>query len=232
MLPDMPQAKDRLAIVIPTLDETKSIAATLRAAFLEASQVVISDGGSRDDTVEQAVALGARAVSGPPGRGGQLNRGAAASDREAILFLHADTRLPAGAAERVLERIDAGAEGGAFLLRFDAPGWSYRFGERVVNARTRRFGWALGDQAHFVRRDVFEELGGYPDWPILEDVDFIRRLARRGKLGIVEATVVTDARRFEARGKARTVAVNWLIWTLFASGVSPHRLARLYRHVR
>ncbi len=82
------------------------------------------------------------------------------------------------------------------------------------------------------RRDVFEELGGYPDWPILEDVDFIRRLARRGKLGIVEATVVTDARRFEARGKVRTVAVNWLIWTLFASGVSPHRLARLYRHVR
>ncbi len=194
--------------------------------------VVTADATTLDSALEPWRGIGAVVLKSDSPRGARLREAARESAADALLFLHADTRLPAGAAERVLERIDAGAEGGAFLLRFDAPGWPYRFGERMVNARTRRFGWALGDQAHFVRRDVFEELGGYPDWPILEDVDFIRRLARRGKLGIVEATVVTDARRFEARGKARTVAVNWLIWTLFASGVSPHRLARLYRHVR
>lgn len=232
MLPDMPAARDRVAIVIPTLDESRTLDGTLRAAFLESSEVVISDGGSRDDTVAKATALGARVVSGPPGRGGQLNRGAGATEREVLLFLHADTRLPERAAARLVERIDGGLEGGAFLIRFDAAGLLYRFGERVVNARTRRFGWALGDQAHFVRRDVFEAMGGYRDWPILEDVDFIRRLGRRRRLGIVEAAVVTDARRFETRGKLRTVAVNWLIWALFAAGASPHRLARLYRHVR
>lgn len=225
----------RLAIVIPTLDEEGALRRNLPLAQAHADEVVVSDGGSSDRTIEVARELGARAVSGPACRGAQLNRGAEETDADVLLFLHADTVLPRDAGRRVREAVAAGAPGGAFLIRFDGDGFVYRLGGRVVNLRTQLAFTPLGDQAQFVTRAAFRELGGFREWPILEDLDFAKRMRRRWgrrRLAVIEEPVVTSARRFEKQGPARTVARNWLIWVLFALGASPQRLARLYRDVR
>jgi rSAM/selenodomain-associated transferase 2 len=223
----------RLAIVVPALNEEDTLRRNLPAALESADEVVVSDGGSRDGTVEVARRLGARVVSGPPGRGGQLNRGAAAAEAaDVLLFLHADTTLPACGAEAAREAIAKGAKSGAFFVRFDVDRRTQRLGAWLINRRTRALGLPLGDQAQFVRREVFERLGGFRDWPILEDLDFAMRLRRLGSMALIETPVTTGARRFVEQGTPRTVAINWLIWILFFLGVSPHRLARLYRQIR
>src|ERR1700687_2943908 len=254
----------RVAIVVPTLHEESTISRTLPAAqaalaalaaqqpLTAGSELVVSDGGSRDRTVAVARALGARVVEGPAGRGGQLNRGAAATTAEILLFLHADTTLPAGALQAIRAAIggddagDVGAattaptaataghavSGGAFLVRFDEGGPLLRLGAWLINQRTRATRLPLGDQAHFVTRAAFAELGGYRDWPILEDLDFAWRLRRHGRTVILRQRVTTGARRFVELGVARTVATHWLIWLLFVAGVSPRRLARFYGPVR
>jgi rSAM/selenodomain-associated transferase 2 len=221
-----------LAIVVPTLDEGEALHRTLSQALAVADEVVVSDGGSRDRTLEIAQQLGARVVSGPPGRGGQLNRGAAATRSDVLLFLHADTVLPAGAREAVLRAVAEGAAGGAFLVRFDVDRPLQRLGARLINLRTRWIRLPLGDQAQFAGRTAFEQLGGFREWPILEDLDFALRLRRTRRMTILPGPVTTAARRFLVQGTVRTVATNWLIWLLFFCGVSPHRLARLYRHIR
>lgn len=222
----------RLAIVIPTLDEETALSERLADARRHADDLVVSDGGSTDRTVQIAEDAGARVVSGPPGRGGQLNRGAAAADGDVLLFLHADTRLPEGAAEAVRAAIRDGAVAGGFLLRFDDERPRMRLAATLINWRTRLTRTPLGDQAQFARREVFERLGGFREWPILEDLDLARRLRREGRMALLERPVETAARRFLQQGAVRTVARNWTIWFLYLLGVSPHRLARLYRHVR
>ena len=222
----------RLAIVVPTLNEEAALRRHLPAASALAEQVVVSDGGSTDGTLAVARELGARIVTGPPGRGGQLMRGAEATDAPLLLFLHADTLLPPDAAQRIREAVACGAVGGGFLVRFDVDRSLLRLGERLINARTRLTRWPLGDQAQFVTREAFHALGGYRDWPILEDLDFAMRLRRRGRTVLITSPVTTAARRFVEQGIARTISTNWLIWLLFFCGVSPHRLARLYRQIR
>jgi uncharacterized protein len=222
----------RLAIVMPALDEAESLRRTLPAALAAADEVVVTDGGSTDGTPEVAHALGARVVCGPPGRGGQLTRGAAAADADILLFLHADTVLPEGACAAVRAAIAGGAVGGAFRVRFDSDHSLLELGARLINWRTRLTGLPLGDQAQFVRCDVFRKMEGYRDWPILEDLDFALRLKKEGRRVLLEERVTTAARRFVEQGIARTVATNWLIWLLFLLGVPPQRLAALYRHIR
>jgi rSAM/selenodomain-associated transferase 2 len=221
-----------LAVLIPALDEEETLRRNLPAALAATDEVVVSDGGSRDATARVARELGARVVSGPPGRGPQLNRAAAATGADVLLVLHADTVLPPGAIEAVRTAVAAGAVGGGFLVRFDAEGLVYRLGERVANLRARVTRAPLGDHGQFVTRAAFEELGGFREWPLLEDLDFIRRLGRRGRVAVLPLRVTTSARRFEAGGPLRTVLRNWWIWVLYALGVSPHRLARLYGNVR
>lgn len=222
----------RTAIVIPTLDEAPSLAACLAAARDGSDEIVVADGGSADGTRELAASLGARVVTSPPGRGVQLNRGAAAADAELLLFLHADTVLGSGAVAAARSAVRSGAVGGGFRVRFDSPRQVFRLGERIVDLRTRATRLPLGDQAQFATRDAFAALGGFREWPILEDLDFALRLRHHGRVAILGPPVVTAARRFVQRGIARTVATNWLIWALYAGGVPPARLARLYRHVR
>jgi uncharacterized protein len=222
----------RLAIVVPTLNEEASLRRHLPAALDAADQVVVSDGGSTDGTLTVARELGAIIVTGPPGRGGQLTRGAEATDAPLLLFLHADTLLPPDGVCRIREAVAGGAVGGGFLVRFDVDRSVLRLGERLINARTRWTGWPLGDQAQFVTREAFRRLGGYRDWPILEDLDFVMRLRCLGRTVLIPSPVTTAARRFQEQGIARTVSTNWLIWLLFFCGVSPHRLARLYKNIR
>ncbi len=219
----------RLAIVVPTLDEEQALSRCLPAALAATPEVVVSDGGSRDGTVALARRLGARVLVGPAGRGGQLDRGAAAAAGELLVFLHADTVLPAEAPRLLEEAAAGGCVGGGFRLAFDVAGPALRLGERWINLRTRFTRCPLGDQAQFATRAAFEAVGGFPDWPILEDLHFMRALKRHGRIAILPAAAVTSSRRFVELGWPRTVATNWLIWALYFGGVSPHRLARLYR---
>ncbi len=222
----------RLAIVIPTLNEERNLAGLLPEALALADEVWVSDGGSRDATVAVAEEHGARVVTGSPGRGMQLNRGSRAARSEILLFLHADTHLPQAAASLVRGAVTAGAVGGGFRVRYDDERAVLRLGNRLINLRSRLTGCPLGDQAQFATRAAFEVLGGFREWPILEDLDFARRLKRHGKTVILSEPVVTSARRALDQGVVKSVATNYLIWTLFFLGVSPHRLARLYRNIR
>jgi rSAM/selenodomain-associated transferase 2 len=222
-------ASPRIAVVIPTLDEEKALRRSLQPLSACADEIVVSDGGSTDRTAAIATQLGARVVSSPPGRGIQLNTGAAACNADAFLFLHADTVLPGGQAlDNVRTALRRGHVGGGFQIRFDSPRAVFRFGSAMVNIRTRVTRAPLGDQAQFVSREAFETIGGYQDWPILEDLDFIRRLRRHGKLAILTPVLSTSARRFERYGPVRTLVNNWLIFTLFSLGVSPQKLHQLY----
>lgn len=217
---------------MPTLDEAPTLQEHLPAALEAADEVVVSDGGSRDGTVEVGRKLGATVVTGRPGRGGQLNRGARAATGDVLLFLHADTLLPSKAAERIRDAVAGGAVGGAFHVRFLEDRPILRLGARLINLRTRLLEVPLGDQGQFVTRRAFDALDGFRDWPILEDLDFIRRLKRHGRIAILRDRIATSGRRFLNRGVVRTVTTNWIIWALFFLGVSPHRLSRWYGHIR
>lgn len=220
-------------MIIPTLNEESNLRSLLPQTLAQADEVVVSDGGSKDATIASARELGARVIEGAAGRGNQLNRGARAAQGEILLFLHADTRLPEGWCAAVRETIAGGASGGAFLLGFDTDRRLLRLGAGLINLRTRLTQIPLGDHAQFVTREAFEELGGFRDWPILEDLEFAKRLKRRGEpMVILPARVVTAARRFTEQGVVRTVVNNWWIWLSFAAGASPHRLARRYRPTR
>lgn len=224
----------RLLIVIPTLDEARSLEALLPTVLGLADEVCVTDGGSRDGTAEIARRLGARVVEGPPGRGRQLAAGARDGfpgdplAGDVLLFLHADTLLPTDARAAIAAAIAGGALGGAFRVRFSGDRRLLRFGARLANLRAALTRIPLGDHALFIRRDVYQELGGYREWPLLEDVDLARRLARRGPTVLLAAEVVTSARRFDKLGVLRTVLTNQLIFLLYLVGVPPARLARLY----
>lgn len=219
----------RLSIIIPTLNEKDALARHLPALLEQHQDVWISDGGSDDGGGEWARRQGAGVVHGEAQRGGQLNRGAARADGDVFLFLHADTQLPDAAAERIEQYLEEGFVGGGFHLRFDEERPILRLASRLINVRSRWSRCPLGDQAQFVRREVFEDLGGYRPWPILEDLDFARRLKRRGPTALVEAPVITSARRYLRQGVGRQLLTNWLIFGLYFAGVSPLKLAKLYR---
>ncbi len=232
MLAFVPPMSLRISAVVPALDEEHEIVATLAALATVADEVVVADGGSSDRTRELARGAGARLVEGARGRAAQMNAGARATSGGLLLFVHADTRLAPGSRRALEDACGAGAVGGAFRIRFDAPGALYRLGGTVASWRSRLTGLAFGDQAQFVRRETFEALGGFRDWPILEDLDLARRLRRAGRVAILAPAVVTSARRFQRRGPVRTVLANWRILALHACGVAPERLAHRYRDER
>jgi rSAM/selenodomain-associated transferase 2 len=217
-----------VSVIIPALDEEERIGATIDAAFAAgAAEVIVADGGSRDGTIAIAAACGARIVTGECVRARQLNRGARDAQHDALLFLHADTLLPAVAADAVTRALDSGAVFGGFRIAFLEPG--LRRVAFMINLRTRITRAPWGDQAQFARRDAFLGAGGYADLPIMEDYELARRMKRAGRVDVLPLTVETSGRRFVRKGVLRTTALNWLIITSFHLGVSPERLARWYR---
>ena len=221
----------RVAAVLPTLNEEASLPRTLEHARLESDLVVVADGGSSDSTVAIAYGAGAMVGVSPPGRGCQLNAGARAAiavGASVLLFVHADTMLPAGARGAIERAVESGAVGGGFAVRFDDKRRIFALGSRIVNLRTRLLRAPLGDQAQFATSEAFLALGGFREWPILEDLDFVRRLRRRGRVAVLRLPATTAVRRFVEGGIARTIAINWSIWALYFLGVDPARLARLY----
>jgi rSAM/selenodomain-associated transferase 2 len=221
----------RISVIIPTLNEAKSIASTLASVSgTPGVEVIVVDGKSQDGTVEVAKSCGAEVMTTCPGRAGQMNRGAARARGEFLLFLHGDTRLPMGFESHVYHALaEPRTVAGAFDLRIDAEGLGIRFIERVANVRSRRFGLPYGDQGIFLQAGLFRYLGGFPQMPIMEDFEMMRRLRRKGRIAIVPAPAVTSARRWRGIGLWRATAINYGIPIAYYLGVSPERLARWYR---
>jgi rSAM/selenodomain-associated transferase 2 len=231
--PDTGSGADGISVVVPTLNEAAVLGRTLAGLPPGFSEVVVADGGSTDATAEIARAHGARVTVGPPGRGPQLNAGAAAAQGAVLLFLHADTALPPDAAGRIAAALaDPGVVGGAFRLGIDSADPRLGCIARAANLRTRLTGVAYGDQAVFVRRTAFVAAGGFPEVPIMEDVALGRALKRLGRVVLLPARVRTSARRWEREGVLRTTLRNAALISLYLLGVPPARLARWYRDVR
>jgi rSAM/selenodomain-associated transferase 2 len=223
-----------ISIIIPALDEERSIGAALDAAARVRGEVetIVVDGGSADGTASVARERGARVVEAPRGRGAQMHAGARAARGEVFWFLHADTLAPADAAERIIDALgDPRVVGGNFRVRFDGRGRAARF-LTWLYPRLRRLGLAYGDSGIFVRRAAYERAGGFKPFPIFEDLDLLRALWRQGRFAQADSFVVTSSRRFEGRSFTLTFARWSLLQVLYWLGVSPHSLARLYGHVR
>lgn len=219
-----------LSVIIPTLNEEAEIAATLSNVVQGCpGEVIVADGGSSDGTCALARRFGARVVSAPRGRALQLNAGAEEARGEFLLFLHADTWLPASYPRLIalcLEQPDVA--GGAFSFAVRETFAGRRLVETLVNLRCRWLRSPFGDQGLFLRRELFETLGGFPAWPILEDVEMVRRLRRSGKVVTLSPRISTSGRRWQRLGVWRTLLINQVIMAGLFCRVSAERLAWLY----
>lgn len=224
----------RLSIVMPVLNEAAQIEATLGSLQGWRSQgveVIVVDGGSSDATVALATPLANRVCPSAKGRARQMNTGAGTATGEVLLFLHADTQLPPGACEAVIQamtqspparwgRFDVSIEGRPALLRVVAA---------LMNLRSRLTGIATGDQALFVHRSLFEQVGGFPDQPLMEDIELCARLRRHAWPLCLRQKVRTSGRRWETRGVWRTIGLMWSLRWRYWRGESAHSLERAYR---
>ena len=225
-------------MVIPALDEEASIARAIRSCR-EAGpcEVIVVDGGSRDRTPEIAGAGADAVIAAPRGRAAQMNAGAAAARGEALLFLHADTLLPGGSVSAVLGALrDPAVVGGAFRVRLAPSGGAGRYVRaalwitgRMIGARGTVSRSYSGDQAIFVRAETFRSVGGYPEIPLMEDVELSRRMRRAGRTVLLPLRVETSGRRWEAWGALRTVLFMWRIRIGYLLGRTPSRCAEAYR---
>jgi rSAM/selenodomain-associated transferase 2 len=225
--------RPHLTIIIPVLNERGLIATLLASleSFRERGvEVVVVDGGSEDGTQAAAAPGADQFLVAPSGRARQMNAGVAVAHAPVLLFLHADTRLPAKADELILNGLAAtGLEWGRFDVRIEGTSRWLPFVAWLMNQRSRVTGIATGDQAMFVTRRAFDAVGGFPDQALMEDVELSSRLLRRGQPLCLGPPVVTSGRRWTARGVWRTIALMWWIRLLYFLGVTPDRLARLYR---
>jgi rSAM/selenodomain-associated transferase 2 len=223
-------AGPRISVVIPTLNEAANISETVRRAQNARNvEVVVVDGGSRDDTTEIAGRLGALVLAAEASRARQMNVGAAAATGDILLFLHADTRLPEGYDGQVRGTLSQpGAAAGAFSLGIDSPLPSLRIMEFVANWRSRYLQKPYGDQALFLAAETFRTIGGYPDLPIMEDFEMARRLKKKGRIIILPASVTTSARRWLRVGVWKTWFVNQTAITAYLCGIAPGTIARFY----
>ena len=222
----------RFSVLIPTLNEADNIAATIAAArttFGSEAEYLVSDGGSADGTAAVAAAAGARVLDTERGRGRQLDAALRAAVGDVCVMLHADTLLP-GNAKTVIDAALQRGVGGAFYLRFEeARLWWLA---RAINARSRVFRSATGDQAIFARRSVLLEIGGVPREDLFEDVRLWQKLKRAGRVQLVNAEVTTSARMWLQFGTWRTILLHWRLRALHSIGVAPKRLARRYPTAR
>jgi hypothetical protein len=217
----------RLSIVIPALDESLRIATTVRAAMAAgAYEVIVVDGGSGDGTKAEASAAGALVIDAPRGRARQMNAGAARAGGEALLFLHADTTVPAASAPRVCEALARrGVVAGAFDFAVPRGGPLERVLTIGARARCRLSGYPYGDQGLFLRARTFRALGGFPDLPVMEDWELVHRLRRLGRIVVLPEAAVTSPRAFHEHGLVLSSAVNVAVIVAYQLGVSAERLA-------
>ena len=219
-----------ISIIVPALDEADGIAATLEALAplrAEGHEVIVVDGGSADATASIASRFADQVVQATRGRARQMNAGAAVAGGHALLFLHADTRLPEGALRLVLEAL-ARRGWGRFDVRIEGRSPWLSVVAFFMNWRSRLTGIATGDQAIFVRREVFAAAGRFPEIPLMEDVELSARLRKISAPACISARAVTSGRRWERRGVLRTVLLMWRLRLAYFLGARPEDLARRY----
>jgi rSAM/selenodomain-associated transferase 2 len=231
-----------ISVIIPTLNEERTIMATLaHTASLGFDELIVVDGGApmrlcarriyrlSAQSSHSVLYMGERSC----GRARQMNEGAKTSGGEILLFLHADTQLPGDAKTMIDTTLaDQRVVGGRFDVRFDRPSMWGTIISRIMNWRSRLSGIATGDQALFVRRPIFEQMGGFADMPLMEDIDFSRRLKRMGATAALSATVTTSFRRWDRHGPLRTILLMWTLRFLYWIGISPSHLVEWYKTVR
>lgn len=224
----------RISVILPVLNEEKTIGRTLAAVMaLHPHEIIVVDGGSTDRTRRISVEAGAKVLMTGPGRARQMNRGALDASGDVLLFLHADTRLPASALRDIAAALnDARYVGGRFDVELDSDRWLLNLVSFMISLRSRLSKIGTGDQAIFVRRETFAELGGFPEMPLMEDIAFCRMLKRMGDVACLKSKVVTSARRWETDGVWRTIFRMWTLKLLYLAGVSPARLKRFYADTR
>jgi rSAM/selenodomain-associated transferase 2 len=224
----------RISVIVPVLNEEMSIAATLiELQRLKPDEMIVVDGGSSDETREICQRFGVESYPSRPGRAAQMNFGAQRATGDVLVFLHADTRLPLSAFDDIRAALqDSKVLGGRFDLQLDNPRPLLKLVGLMISLRSRLSKVGTGDQAIFVRREIFQELGGYPDIPLMEDVAFSRLLKRRGAVACLRSRVISSARRWEMDGIWRTILKMWTLKTLYLLGISPVRLKRYYGDTR
>jgi rSAM/selenodomain-associated transferase 2 len=220
----------RLSIVVPVLDEAEGIAASLQPLQVlraQGHEVIVVDGGSRDGTPAFAQALADRVIASPRGRATQMNAGARVAHGDALLFLHADTRLPDAAPARIEQALRQHAWG-RFNVAIEGRSMWLPVIAALMNLRSRLTGIATGDQAIFVSRAAFDAVGGYPEQPLMEDIELSKRLKRIGPPACLRARAVTSGRRWEQHGVWRTILLMWRLRFDYWRGVPATRLAARY----
>ncbi|MGD2075340.1 MAG: TIGR04283 family arsenosugar biosynthesis glycosyltransferase [Gammaproteobacteria bacterium] len=221
----------RLSVVIPTLEEAAHIGDTLESMQdlrARGHELIVVDGGSRDDTLDRAAPRVDRCLSAPAGRAQQMNAGAAAARGDILWFLHADTRAAPDADRIILAACGTRESWGRFDVRLSGRQPLLRLVEGLMNLRSRLTGIATGDQGIFVTRRLFEAVGGFPDLPLMEDIELSKRLRRRRRPVCLRQPVLTSSRRWESRGILRTIALMWYLRSAYFLGVPAERLALRY----
>ena len=227
--------KTGFSIIVPVLHEAPGIndlIGHLRELELaEESELIVVDGSEKEDTRRAITEGKVQCITSLPGRAIQMNAGASVAAGDILIFLHADTRLPNDALRRIGRVMeDKGILGGAFDLGIDSPRWIYRSIAAIASFRSRLTRIPYGDQAIFIRRDIFLRLGGYPEIPIMEDVAFMRRIRQEGgRIHIIPRCVTTSPRRWEQEGVLHTTLRNWLLLLAYCLGAAPETLAKYYR---
>jgi rSAM/selenodomain-associated transferase 2 len=224
------------SIIVPVLNEAAVLESHLAHLIAQCAhldcELLIVDGSSSDSTVAIAERYG-RVIRSPRGRATQMNAGAAAARGDVLIFLHADTTLPDNAFTAIEQAFGAHeVVGGAFRLCFNCDRWPYRLVSFTTNLRSRLRTLFTGDQAYFIRTTSFQTVGGYPDQPLMEDLEIISRLRKIGKVVLLPQYVTTSARRHEKIGLLRSVLFMWYLRTLYQCGVSPAQLQQMYLDIR
>jgi rSAM/selenodomain-associated transferase 2 len=224
----------KVSIIVPTLNEAQCLNKTLtQIQQLFPYELVVSDGGSHDGTLEIAEEFTEHIVKGSAGRALQMNAGARVANGDIFLFLHADSHIEPASYEKMLHSLGGSEKiGGAFSLYIDSGKWSLRLITWLANLRSKYFGMAYGDQAFFVKNSTFQQMNGFSELPICEDIDFFKRLRKLGPVILLKEKAFTSSRRWLKEGIWFTTLRNILIATLFKLGFPPRILTKWYQAIR
>jgi rSAM/selenodomain-associated transferase 2 len=221
----------KLSVIVPVLNEAQALPRLLdRLSGLKGSEVIIADGGSEDGSASLAERAGFRVVRVARGRARQMNAAAALATGDVLLFLHADTQLPEQAETLIVSQLtDTAHAWGRFDVRIAGRPFMLRVVSRLMNLRSRLTGIATGDQAMFVTRSTFEAVGGFPDQPLMEDIELSKRLRARSSPACIRRCVITSGRRWETNGVWRTILLMWRLRWAYWRGVPAQQLVKSYR---